>query len=155
MYLTFILATKPLNRIRSSFEVKLDNRGEWIGIGFCEEKFVLHEGATLGNFRSSDFNIELFNLGTQSNCVNGSFFCQDNTTLRIQGTKDRIKLSQKLQTGDKVKIKVNFNTNEVLFYKNDVLEGTINSDTKLEENTLYPCANLSQGTVVTLLNEIV
>ena len=67
--------------------------------------------------------------------------------------KDRVKLTSKLSNGDQVRIKVDFDGNEVLFYKNGVLEGRILSDLSLADVELYPCVNLSQGTVVTLLNE--
>ena len=72
-----VMASRPLNNVRNTFAVKIESRGEWIGIGFCDDRFVLHEGST---------------LGTQTTCINGSFFCQDNTTLRIQGTKVCVKI---------------------------------------------------------------
>jgi hypothetical protein len=54
--------------MRNSFEVKIDSRGDWIGIGFCEKnsQLKLIGGST---------------LGSQSGLVNGSFFCQDATSL--------------------------------------------------------------------------
>ncbi len=43
-----VLATHPLTIARNSFEVHILKRGTWIGIGFCDRRFFIHDGPTLG-----------------------------------------------------------------------------------------------------------
>jgi len=132
-----VLATQPLTSIRSAFEVNVLKRGTWLGIGFCDAGFYIHDGPT---------------LGTQG-CVNSSFFCQDSTTLRIQGNKDRLSVPHKLVPGDRVKVRIDFRENDVYYYRNGKLEGMLHAEVPLEEGKLYPCINISYGSVVTFVNE--
>jgi len=134
-----VVASQPMTRYRDSFEVEILERGNWLGVGFCDEKFLIHDGPT---------------LGTQSGCVNGSFFCQDSTSLRIQGSSTKISLDRKLQANERVRIRVDFDLNEVYFYRDGKLEGTIRADSFLEDGKLFPCINLSYGTTVTFINDI-
>jgi hypothetical protein len=85
--------------------------------------------------------------------MNASFFCQDSTTLRIQANKDKLTVPNKIVAGDRIKIRVNFSTHEVSFYRNGILEGTLLSEVPMEEGKLFPCANLSYGSIVSFTSE--
>jgi len=133
-----VLASNPLTSKRDSFEIQVISRGNWIGIGFCDTKFILHNGQT---------------LGTQLDSLNCSLFCQDSTSIRISCNKDKILLSEKIGVGDRIKVKIDFNFNEVHFYRNGILQGTLHSNNPLCEGQLYPCVNLSHKTMVTFITE--
>jgi hypothetical protein len=81
-----VAASRPLTRKINSFEVEIRERGAWLGIGFCDTKFRIHMGST---------------LGTQSQCgsVNSSFFCQDSTLLQMVGVTS-VNVEPKLAAGD-------------------------------------------------------
>jgi len=133
-----VLATHPLTSARSSFEVEVIKRGNWLGVGFCDDRFVLFDGPT---------------LGTQTGCVNSSFFCQDSTTLRISGNKEKIALNKKIEGGDRIKVKVDFKAGDIYYYRNGSLEGILHAEVPLKESRLFPCVNVSHGTVISFVND--
>jgi len=134
-----VSATRTLTRKINSFEVEIKDRGAWLGIGFCDIKYRLHMGSTLGT-------------QTQFGSVNSSFFCQDSTLLQMSGVSS-VNVEPKLATGDRVKIEIDFDINTVYYYRNGILQGFLRSESPLEEGKLYPCVNLSRNTTVTFVHE--
>jgi len=133
-----IMTSKPFNRIKDSYEVEIKKRGLWIGVGLADNKLRLQNAST---------------LGTQTQCVNSAFFCQDSTIIQMRcSMNETVQLQKKIEVGDKIKVKVDFDNNSINYYRNGTLEGTVISRVNIEEGTLYPALNLSYDSTVSLVN---
>eukprot|EP01117_Protostelium_nocturnum_P007256 TRINITY_DN2595_c0_g1_i1.p1 TRINITY_DN2595_c0_g1~~TRINITY_DN2595_c0_g1_i1.p1 ORF type:complete len:319 (-),score=82.87 TRINITY_DN2595_c0_g1_i1:55-1011(-) len=132
-----ILTSHPLTRIKDSFEIEIRKRGDWIGIGIADRKFKVNNAAT---------------LGTQSHCVNSAFFCQDSTLIQMQGCQDKVNIENKLALGDRIKVRICFDTSTIYYYRNGTLEGELVSPVAFEEDKIFPTANLSFNSEVALID---
>jgi hypothetical protein len=130
------LARLSLNRYKNSFSVKVISRGVWIGIGVADSKFILHHSST---------------LGTQTCGINSAFFCQDSTLLQLNTSKRNIVINNIINSGDIIKVEVDFELSSIYYYRNGNFEGVLVSSVQFKENTLFPCCNLSDKTEVKLL----
>eukprot|EP01116_Phalansterium_solitarium_P009429 TRINITY_DN23555_c0_g1_i1.p1 TRINITY_DN23555_c0_g1~~TRINITY_DN23555_c0_g1_i1.p1 ORF type:complete len:341 (+),score=99.58 TRINITY_DN23555_c0_g1_i1:138-1160(+) len=135
-----VLTTMPFTRRRNTFEVKVNARGGWLGIGVADRKFRLIDGSTLGK---------------QRNCVNSAFFCQDTTVLQMEGarrTHVEKTIAHRIEVGDRIRVKVDLPNNAISYFRNGALVGTLRSERSLSDVDLYPCVNLSQGSSLSLLH---
>lgn len=61
--------------------------------------------------------------------------------------------ASKICPNDTVSVRVDFDTQKILYYLNDVLQGTISCNKhKLIEGKVFPCVNMSTGSSVTITN---
>lgn len=135
-----ILTAMPFTRRRNSFEVEVNSRGTWIGIGVADRRYRIIDGSTLGK---------------QRNCINAAFFCQDTTVLQMEGarrTHVEKTISHRIDPGDRIRVKVDIPNNSITYYRNGVVVGTLKSEKPLADVALYPCVNLSQGSSLTLVS---
>lgn len=135
-----VLATMPFSKRRNSFEVKVNARGSWIGIGVADRKYRIIDGSTLGKQRQG---------------INSAFFCQDTTVLQMEGarrTHVEKTISHRIDVGDRIRVKLDLATNSIAYYRNGLHVGTLRSEKPLADIDLYPCVNLSQGSSLTLVN---
>jgi len=135
-----VLASLPFNKYRTSFEVKVIARGSWLGIGAADKAYKTLDGPTLGKQRQG---------------VNSAFFCQDTTVLQIEGgrrTRSEKIVAQRIEAGDRIRVKVDLASNSIVYYRNGSLVGSLRVDRCLVDVELYPCLNLSQGSSVVLLD---
>ncbi|PRP83883.1 hypothetical protein PROFUN_08914 [Planoprotostelium fungivorum] len=131
-----VMSKLPFNRIKDSYEVTIRNKGTWLGIGVSDSNLRLQNESTLGKQRHG---------------FNSAFFCQDTTVLQTKGHLD-VQVQQALQTGDRLKVKIDFEQKRVLYYRNGKLEGVVNSKVPLKEGELYPVVNLSFTSSVSFVN---
>ena len=137
--------TNPVIRTRQSltgennwYRVKILQRGTWIGIGICNNNYIWRDGPTLGQQRKS---------------INCAIFCQDSTLIQGYDGKNRcndISLQQKLMVNDYITVIVDFKSNEVKYYQNDIYRGSVIFKNLLVNGPIYPCVNLSYDTKIQL-----
>jgi len=133
-----IMTIEPFTRISYYFVVEILKLGSWIGIGFADLDFLLNGSKTLGQ---------------QTSGVNCSYFFQNDVRkLQMFGEKAVIGVDP-IKVGDLISVRINFDTNQVYFYNNDLLQGIISCARHiLKEGKLYPCVDLSVNTHVAIRN---
>jgi len=131
-----VLSASAFTKIKNSFEVRIQTRGVWIGVGVADMKFVLHHSST---------------LGTQTAGLNSAFFCQDSTLLQLNTCKENVHVAKRLEAGDRIKVEVNFDDNTIVYLRNGTFEGKLKSSVPMKEGEIFPCCNLSYGSTITLL----
>jgi hypothetical protein len=124
-----ILTKFPLTKKKNQFQIIVKTLGNWIGIGVGESQLLVENGKT---------------LGTQSKCINSSYFFQNTGIRRIQmyGEKS-IDTVKSIESGDIIDIKIDFTTNRIIYFNNGQLQGWITPHKPLIEGILYPCVNFS------------
>jgi len=133
-----VLTTLPLSRLNNFFLVEVASLGTWVGIGFADAHFQLNGSHV---------------LGAQQEGINSAYFFQGNIKkLQMNGEKEVMEGVQPICVGDYIGIKIDFDSNLVTYYNNDMVQGTLNPAKKLEENTLFPCVDMSAGTEVCFVN---
>ena len=134
-----ILASMPLTALYPFFECCIKQRGSWIGIGVTDRNIKLNHGGTIGRQKTG----HTFAL-----------FCQDSTLIR--GNINNIEINdqtvkRKLQNGDKIKIELNFNTNQIIFTINNNSPYIISPEIILSSIKLYPCVNISAKSIIQMI----
>lgn len=97
----------------------------WVGIGFTNLQFKLDRGSNLGMQSTEDCSV----------------FCQGSTRIEGRGKVDS-NFSEMLQSGDIIKVDVDFDRKIVHFFRNGAQIGTVLPNS-LPEGKLYPCVNIS------------
>jgi len=133
-----VLSNSPLTRYKNFYEVRLQQRGQWVGIGIADSKFIIHHSST---------------LGTQKGGINSAFFCQDTTILQLSTCNDVIQIHKKLKEDDRIRVEINFNENSITYCRNGSYEGKLVSSVPFKEGELFPCINLSKNTRIALLTK--
>ncbi len=67
-----------------------------------------------------------------------------------EASKDDVKA---VSVGDVIDVKIDFTANRIYYYNNEELQGFLTPQKKLVEGTIYPSANLAQGTKLVFRNE--
>jgi hypothetical protein len=135
-----VMATEPFTRGRSHFRVEITKLGKWAGVGFCDERFQLNDGKT---------------LGTQTQSVSSAYFYQNTGINRLQMHGEMsIDDAKPFSPGDIIDVKIDFDTNRVYYFHNEKLQGYIApTQNILVENKIFPCVDMSAGTAITLRND--
>jgi len=134
-----VFATEPLTKTRSHFRVEIVKLGNWVGVGIADKNFVLSGSST---------------LGTQSSCLNSSYFYQNSGIKKLQmHGESAIDGVAVITAGDIIDVVVDFASHMICYYNNEVLQGVITCvKNTLVPGQIYPCVNLSSGTAVALRN---
>ncbi|PRP87627.1 hypothetical protein PROFUN_04654 [Planoprotostelium fungivorum] len=134
-----IMSHQGFTRSRPHFQIKIESLGKWLGIGVCDEKFVVTDSKT---------------LGTQKGSINSAYFWQVTGVNKLQMTSERpVDGVEILKVNDVVDIYVDFDANKIHYFSNSQYQGHINcSQSIMKENELYPCASMSVGTSVLIVD---
>lgn len=133
-----IFASLPLTRKHSHFRVQIIKLAKWFGVGIADNRYETH-GKT---------------LGTQSLGVNSAYFWQDNGISRLQMFGEENIDAGQITQGSNIDVKVDFSTKQVSYWLNNRYQGTLTcSKFSFAEGQLFPCVNLSSGTVLSLRND--
>jgi len=133
-----VMTTEPLTRNSNYFVVEVIQLGNWVGVGIADMRFQLNGSKTLGQ---------------QTTGVNSSYFYQGSVKkLQMYGEKS-IPDRDMIRVGDLIAVKVDFDTNCIYYFNNDVQQGVIRpTKAILQEGKVFPCIDLSSGTTVSIRN---
>jgi len=130
-----ILSTRPLNKYNPHFRIQVETIGTWVGIGVVDTNFTLNGGAIIGN---------------QKDCVNSSYFYQNSASLKLEAETEK-NVDTKIEAGNIIDVYVDFDNDKILYWNNSEFLGYMSSS-KIKQNKLFACANLSSNTKVAFLN---
>ncbi|PRP76981.1 hypothetical protein PROFUN_14715 [Planoprotostelium fungivorum] len=129
-----VFTDQPLTKANPHFRVQITKLGLWIGIGVADANFVLQDNVV---------------LGSQQNCVNSSYFCQNTCKIRMNG--EEMKDVTRVFVNDFLDVLVDFDNDNIFYWLNERLQGYISCKCHhLMEGELYPVVNLSTQTEVML-----
>lgn len=124
---------RPFTTHFSSFGVRINERGTWIGIGFVDQKIKETGEKT---------------MGTTSE-LSAAYFCQDTSVIQMNR---HFKKVSKITNGDIIQVILDLNTNTVMWVKNNIFIGSMQDlGSSWKNSILYPAVNLSHKSSVTLL----
>ena len=128
-----VLCDRPFTDQFTSFTVRVDNLGNWLGIGFVSKDFPLINGSTMG----------------KTKILSAAYFDQDNPCLQMNYKQNIV---SKINNDDEIRVLINQNLNIVTWFKNDIFIGSMmDKNSSWKDLVLYPAINLGLKSRVTLI----
>lgn len=134
-----VISVFPINQENNQFRVEIHQLGNWLGIGVCDNNFILNDSKTLGR---------------QTDSVNASYFHQNTGINKISMFGETPHdVVEPFRIGDFIDVMIDFNKNRVYFFNNMRLQWFFSPSINLKEGTLYPCIAMATGAKVEIRDD--